>query len=1025
MKNEKNEQPIRRRPPALRRSLLALTLGMALGHAALAQETAGSIFGRIPDGQTGTVVIENRETGLKREIAVTGDGRFRVPGLPNGTYRVHLQRDGQVVAEAAVVVTAGAGSEVQLLAGQPTELEAYVVTASRGNAIDVSTVESPVVITTEDLKNMPIAPNLTAISLLAPGVIAGDSAYSDPPRFSALPSFGGSAVSENAYYINGYPVTNPLTNLGYSELPFNAIDQIQLSTGGYGVEYGRATGGVVNVITKRGSNAWEAGGQVIWRPEGLMAAPRNIYYGDNGRALGQPGDAGRIYQYRNENLFSSKTASAYLGGPIIKDTLFFYAAGEFVRQDGGGSDAAASSATAIENARTNGWRDYTYRTPRWLGKLDWNITGNHRLELTGFSDRAKQSVDLTGMDYTDFSHNDVKAGGYYRDDKTTTWIANYTGYLTDSLTLSGMFGRSKTDHVNEPYQYNPDCPSVTVAPGAGIEGFTYPTCQFATDTLTPAGANDKTRNGRLDLEYRVGDHTFKAGYDYNRSESLMGEEFYPGGSWWEYLRSDDPNTPVAPTFGIGSPASGGGHGLQGYYVIHHVNFGRSTLKVEQKAQYIKDLWQVTDNVLLELGLRNEQFANYNSAGDTFAKKNRQLAPRFGATWDVRGDSTLKVFANAGRYHLALPSQVAYRGADGIVNTQEAYVYTGVDPVTGAPTGLTPLGPRWSENNEFGQPKDPRTVAAANLRSHYQDAATFGFEQAISGFNVGAKASYRTLRSAIDDTCDARPFRRAALANGLDPEAVADWQFQCALFNPGYANTFYQDVDGNGVLERYDLSAADLRYDKAKRKYYAIDLFFERPFDGTWYARVDYTFSRNWGNTEGQLQSDYGQDDVSQTITWDYPELMEHANGLLPNHRKHQLKARGYYQFTPEWMLSGSFVYASGRPRNCIGYYPDPDNEGAGYGSYYYYCNGVPAPRASYGSLPAIYRFDLGVRYAPGWAKGMTFSADVFNLFNRQSAQNVVENRFLNTSSSTVSANWDRVRSYSPPRYIQFSARYDW
>ncbi len=1013
------------RAPGLRRSLLALALGLAFAHTVQAQETAGSIFGRVPDGQAGTVVIENTETGLRREIAVDGEGRFRVPGLPNGRYRVHLARDGQVIAETAVLVTAGAGSEVQLLAAQASELETYVVKATRGNAIDVTTVESPVVITAEDLKNMPVAPNLTAIALLAPGVIAGDSAYSDPPRFSALPSFGGSAVSENAYYINGYPVTNPLTSLGYSELPFNAIDQIQLSTGGYGVEYGRATGGVVNVITQRGSNEWEAGGQVIWRPEGLMAAPRNIHYGRNGRAFGQPGDAGRLYQYRNENLYSTRTASAYVGGPIVKDTLFFYAAGEFVRQEGGGTDSFASSDAAIEAARSNGWRDYTYRTPRWLGKLDWNITGNHRLELTGFSDRAKQSVDLTGFDYANFARNHVKTGGQYRDDKTNTWIANYTGYLTDVLTVTGMFGRSRTDHVNEPYQYDPSCPTVTVAPGAGIAGFSYPTCQYATETLTPAGANDQTRNGRLDLEYRVGDHTLKAGYDYSKAGSLMGEEFYPGGEWWEYLRSNDPSTPVAPVFGVGSPASGGGYGAEGYYVVRHVNFGRSNLEVEQKAQYIKDLWQVTDTVLLEMGLRNEQFANYNSAGETFAKKNRQIAPRFGVTWDVRGDSSLKVFANAGRYHLALPSQVAYRGADGIVNTQEAFVYTGVDPVTGAPTGLMPLGPRWSENNEFGQPKDPRTVAATDLRSHYQDAITFGLEQAISGFNVGAKASYRTLRSAIDDTCDPRPFRRAALAVGLDPDAVGEWQFQCALFNPGYANTFYQDVDGDGVLERYDLSAADLGYDKAKRKYYAVDLFFERPFDGTWYARVDYTFSRNWGNTEGQLQSDYGQDDVSQTVTWDFPELMEHANGLLPNHRKHQLKLRGYWQLSPEWMLSGNFMFASGRKRNCIGYYPDQENEGAVYGSYYYYCDGRPAPRGSYGTLPSFQRLDLGVRYAPGWAKGLTFSADVFNALNRQSAQNVVENRFQQTSSTTVSAAWDRVRSYSPPRYVQFSARYDW
>ena len=74
----------------------------------------------------------------------------------------------------------------------------------------------------------------------SPGVVAATG--------SSFVSFGGASGAENAYLINGYPVTNPLNNLGYKSLPFRAIDQEQVLTGGYGAEFGRSTGGVINIV---------------------------------------------------------------------------------------------------------------------------------------------------------------------------------------------------------------------------------------------------------------------------------------------------------------------------------------------------------------------------------------------------------------------------------------------------------------------------------------------------------------------------------------------------------------------------------------------------------------------------------------------------------------------------------------------------------------------------------------------------------------------------------------------------------
>jgi hypothetical protein len=72
--------------------------------------------------------------------------------------------------------------------------------------------------------------------------------------FGNLASFGGSSVAENQYYINGFNVTNSFRSLNFSKVPFEAIQEQQVKTGGYGAEFGRSLGGVINQITKRGTN---------------------------------------------------------------------------------------------------------------------------------------------------------------------------------------------------------------------------------------------------------------------------------------------------------------------------------------------------------------------------------------------------------------------------------------------------------------------------------------------------------------------------------------------------------------------------------------------------------------------------------------------------------------------------------------------------------------------------------------------------------------------------------------------------
>ena len=84
--------------------------------------------------------------------------------------------------------------------------------------------------------------------------------------FGNLASFGGASVAENQYFVNGFNITNSFKNLNFGQVPFEAIAEQQIKTGGYGAEFGRSTGGVINLVTKRGTNEFHAGGNIFYTP---------------------------------------------------------------------------------------------------------------------------------------------------------------------------------------------------------------------------------------------------------------------------------------------------------------------------------------------------------------------------------------------------------------------------------------------------------------------------------------------------------------------------------------------------------------------------------------------------------------------------------------------------------------------------------------------------------------------------------------------------------------------------------------
>ena len=1007
--------------PPRRKLALAVAFAVSIGGAgaALAQSNAtGAIFGSATPGDV--VHIENTDNGLRRDITVDAGGRYRANSLPIGTYTVSLMHNGTVVdSHKGVQTQISQGTDVSFAAAaagasDATNLGSVQVTANTLPSIDVSSVDSRTVLTADQLSKLPIArTSISSIALLAPGTTPAVRGYGN-----AL-SFGGSSASENGYYINGFQATNPLTGVSSRQLPYDAIDQEQVLIGGYGAEYGRSTGGVINVVSKRGTNEWKGDVQVFWSPDSLNQQPRNVNLRD-----GTPYQKGNLYALRNnENL----QYSGSIGGALIKDKLFIFAAADWIRNSGDYTGPNTTSDDEHDVAKTK----------RWLTKIDWNITDNNILEFTGIGDTETNDQSISAYSYQT-GRGDYLGHVYTKNYNGTqtnatpggnTYIGHYTGYITDDLTVNAMYGRSHSDHSqNITSATGQNCPTITDN-RTEFKGNPQTGCTVGGSTFLLPGAEDSSHGWSANIEYRIGDHDLRGGVDNYVLRAKSGA-LPTGGTGWIYadvgdgssIKSRLSNLGLDP--GLYNPADF----ANGYYAESTALSTGTSARTNQRSQFIEDNWQITDRWHGYVGLRNEQFTNYNGSGQAYASARHQLDPRLGASWDVYGDSSLKIYANAGRYHLGLPTSVAIRGAGPSTFPSSYYGFTGIDPTTGVPTGLVagPYSANYNKNGANGIPPDAKTVSAQGLHSYYQDEYIFGVDQQLdNNWVVGVKAMYRRLRSLIDDTCDSAPLQEWGDENGLHDEVKAGIgrSTGCWLYNPGRANTFTVSP-ADGQYLSVPLTADAIGEPRAKRAYYMLDLYAEHQFSDHWYAKIDYTYSRSYGNSEGQLDSNIVQADVSTTESWDFPAIMENTNGNLPNDQKHQLRIYGTYAPTDEWAFSTVTRIASGYPVSCIGVRPDSaGGDPYEYGNSYFYCNGEPAKRGTFGRTPWTYNVDLSVAWKPAFADHkLTLSADVFNTLGKQRVTQFYE--IGDTAAGDPNPNYKRARSFSDPRTVRLGARYD-
>ena len=980
----------------LRKTAAATAVVVALGVSAplYAGNNDGSLAGQVitltkQPIANAKITLQSAETGFTRTITADDDGNYRFGRLPVGVYELTVTKDGFEPVEVETL-NVNIGSNSATIPMYEVGVETIEVRGNRVAVVDVSSSETGLNIGEATIDKIPVPRTLTSVALLAPGTTRGDS------RFGGA-SFGGASVAENAVYINGLNVTNFRTGVGFSSVPFEFYEEFQVKTGGYSAEFGRSTGGVINAVTKRGTNEFHFGGNIYWQPDSLRQDSPNSYRTDgSGVYIDNSGDV-------NDDI----EGNIYASGPIIKDKLFFYAL--YNPRDNANEFYGTRGETFVDRSSDDAF---------WGLKLDWQITEDHLLEYLTFSDER----DVVDKTYARNAETGEIASSYTTSASNLggdNFSVKYTGYWTDDLTGSMLYGEDESNEVtttdasacNLVYDRRDDKPL----------GVTSVGCASASDYFLEAG-KDEREAFRVDIEYALGSHLFRLGYDSETNTSTANTRYSgegEGGYWMLY-----DTTPGASLSGDVVVPDGVDE-----YARLRVLAGGGQFEVESHALYAEDIWNVTDDVTLSLGLRWDSFENKNAEGNTFIKIDDMFAPRLGVSWDIHGDGESKLFMNVGRYYLPVASNTNIRLAGGESDRYEFYQLNGNGLVAGPNGGYVPdLGEQFGTYivNDGSVP-DTSAIVDQEVDPMYQDEIIAGYQASLNeNWRWGITGIRRVLEGALDDMIIDHALKAKFGCGGSSHTYV--------LGNPGKDMTVNVDSDCDGKLDGLTTFSADeLGYPEAERTYYAVSLDIERAWDDVWMLSASYTWSHSYGNSEGLVKSDNGQDDAGMTSDFDFPELMDGAYGNLANDRRHMFKAFGAYAITENLTASANLSIESGRPRNKFGNsYP-----GIGeldYGEGYYSCTANCGdldnatfefnPRGTAGETDWVTRLDLGLAYTARVSElDLKLRADVYNVLGSDHVRRYGEN--YEDGIGEVDPTYGIATSWQTPRYVQFSLSFDY
>ena len=1020
-----------------RRTLAAIAVGTALMLSApsvmAASKINGSLSGQV-SVQSGTslenvqVKVKHESKGLVRSTISDDKGNFNLKALPIGKYTISFTKDGfETIMERQIEVKAGTKGAFNVSMFSDNDIERISVTGNSVQMVDFESSTTQLVMTSDDLAKLPIGQNLTSIALLAPSSSLAADADADYGRGA---SFNGSSVAENGYFLNGLNITDIRKGLGNIDLPWEAIAQTNIVTGGVSAEYGQFIGGVTDIVTKSGDNDFKFGVMVDYIPGSLSSQAPDTWGYNTAKDDNDEYQFDRQVKLNNqEDLFDETRYNIYASGAIIEDTLFFY--GIFNPQKST-QEFADTGTTFTKRENT---ADY------WLAKVDWYINDDHSLGFTALNNERKRSTyTSTTYNYDTGAHGTMSTTPVKRETGGSVWSINYSGIITDDITISGLYG--KTEQTEGSVNATPELSQVKDFRN-GLEGDALGDW---TGLYASNSQKDTRTQMRLDLDWEIADHTVRFGYSQEVVETADNIAYSgPKNEFYEYFtmtpgRIDTLNTERAA---LGQePISL----VAGDDYVRTDKYGRiGAAESINTAFYIQDTWNVTDEVTLNLGLRNSSFESKTGEGETYAKMDNQWAPRLGAIWDINGDGVTKVSVNYGRYYMPISPNTSVRMTLGETNHNDYMMFDGMD------SNFVPLNTEsmWNDvsgDGTFTQP--PETLVSGDLDPMYSDEISVAVShQLTDDWLVGVRFVYQDLISSIEDTnmkyvLNKWSTENPAEAAKLDPNWDTSSGWVGLVMNPGQPVLLRYDENQDGVVgkdEGVTWSADYIGLPQAERTYQALELTLEgKPTENST-LQASYVYSRSEGNTEGLVSGVHSQADPGWSGSFDSPEVVDHSYGNTSNDIPHKFKVFGGYDFTDNLNAGFVFFAQEGRARNVLGYHPRgdagvdscaPEKNITNCGDWWrdnFYTNGEPSPRGSAGHGSWITQLDLSINYSITMGENMgdiMLSAKVFNVLDSSIAATYEDMSEFDWTVGNMDPNYGNATSYQAPRTFLFTARYD-
>ena len=1042
--------------------------------------TKGSISGKIIDS-SGAVIPNAKITimGATGEHTATSNaaGEFEINNLLPGTYTVKAEQSGfktVSVPDVTVFVGKTAGLKLTMEAGNISEVVEVVA-----GAATVDTMSTAIGSNLNDqlYQNIPLQRNVQSLFYLAPGTT--DSLGGG----RANPSISGASALDNLYIADGVNITDSaFGGLGTFTRSYGSlgtgintqyVKEVQVKTGGFEPQFGQSQGGIVNIITKSGTNSYHASIFGYFQPQAFEAERL------------QPDDL-------NVNKFGkllhpeSYDAGFDVGGPVpgTKDKLLFF-----------GSFNPTVNRNILRGAvgsgllRALGDTHSRIFTKNYAAKLDFNLSTDHQINFSIFGDPSSTNV----APFRTLNIDNTTANSSL-DFGTRNIAVRYNGTLSPTWTVSASFSQG-TNHFSETGFANFNAITDRTQPARGNFvaiglGFFEPT-------------QGSTYRGSFDTQKQKnfwGSHSLGLGYQYQRG-------FYSGTRDRSGPHYVVPATNADGTLTI--PASAAGKSLNAAWALRvqdatctlcpllnvpgvgdirvslqqtRGEFGEPSFDTQSNyhAAYVQDTWRLNRFITALLGYRWEQERIIGAPLPQSGQRNAysftgQWSPRFGVTVDPFGKGKTKFYYNFGRFHEYLPLDAAERSLSSekdftggrfapeftiVSGVRRAVVnsFGTVNPVVDAAHLLSGAAGGVANGITISA-QDAVNPILPGTKLGYTNEHLIGFEQQLP-WNLVLAVRYidRRIGRILEDAAVVAPEAAAFFGqtyfignvNSQLDAAVNPIAFKYAVgaARPSQCSaslvTQVFDYKGNSLgnvcyaaLGKNGQPAGNSGADGVPdgfpdpvRNYKAVEIELNKRFSNGWQLLSNWRIATLKGNFEGHFRNDNGQTDPGISSLFDFTagdfNLLgdQFAVGPLNTDRHHIVNLFGSY------VLGGGgkdYIKALHGLNTGFGIHMETGVPVSQFLAHPVYLNAGEVPlggRGALGRTPFFAQLDLHFDYP--WKLNerakLSFVADFFNVTNSQKIRTI--NQFIESTAGQLNPDFKNPATYHAPFNMRLGIKFD-